>query len=189
MNGSLIRERRNALLPSFLMGSTPAPQSLAVGVINSNIAYSLAVSNEINGLVPPPPISPFSQPPRPNSPQTRAAPGERRRREPSPKFQTYHDFRLSGRKCRGGPTGARPKARRRAPLAGACGPVAAKASASPNWPRLADGVPFRRGRRNSPSISWARKFRLKRAVKGAPIARAASDGRDPVCRTCPTVWR
>jgi hypothetical protein len=29
----------------------------------------------------------------------------------------------------------------------------------------------RRGRRHSPSISWKRKFRLKWAVKGAPIAR------------------
>ena len=29
----------------------------------------------------------------------------------------------------------------------------------------------RKGRRDSPSISWMRKFRLKRAVKGAPIGR------------------
>jgi hypothetical protein len=73
--------------------------------------FSLAVFNEIKGLAPPPPISPFSRPPRPNRPRVAAAPGDRRRRRPSPKFHSYHDFRFSGRKCRGDPAGARPEGR------------------------------------------------------------------------------
>jgi hypothetical protein len=99
--------------------------------------FSLAVSNEISGLAATPAISPFSQPPRRNSPRAQSALGERRaiaqRSSAAAGAEALADLRLQATtnsvfpegKCRDAPASPQPQG---PPGARA---ICAKAAASP----------------------------------------------------------
>jgi len=109
------------------------------------------------------PISRFSMPPRQNCPRVAAAPGERRRREPPPKFHSYHDFGFSGRECHGGPAGAR---------SGAGGRIT-ELTVSCRWGALSERPP-----QFAVDLLMA-KIPIETGCQGRTFRRAASGGRDP----------